>query len=297
MNFFKCLLETCKGTKVFVDLMKQSPGRAVWHLVLLSFFCALFILSCTYSGYSSRVDKAFTALENELGPVSIKNNAIFAPRAGESKSVVIADNMIRVDYLSSLKNGLPEIDADGINSGFLWVPTMLTAWFKVAPDKFLLVPFAYNAKDILAAENVERSAIKAYIEKNTSPKYNLICQFSNLSWKGLKDYCKKTLVSFMFFLNFGGILLQVIFFVSVFALILNLSSRNNNKALLKYSERFVVGIYASFPPLLVAAVFRAFELPYLSFNSVYVIGFSIYLIVIFARLQLELNPRSTQTGE
>jgi hypothetical protein len=101
----------------------------------------------------------------------------------------------------------------------------------------------------------------------------------------------------MFFLNFGGILLQVIFFVSVFALILNLSSRNNNKALLKYSERFVVGIYASFPPLLVAAVFRAFELPYLSFNSVYVIGFSIYLIVIFARLQLELNPRSTQTGE
>ena len=101
----------------------------------------------------------------------------------------------------------------------------------------------------------------------------------------------------MFFLNFGGILLQVIFFVSMFALILNLSSRNNNKTLLKYSERFVIGIYASFPPLLVATVFRAFELPYLSFNSVYVIGFSLYLIVIFARLQLEFNARPPLAGE
>ena len=291
MNFFKCLFETCKGTRVFVGLLKQSAGRAVLHLLFLSLLCSLFIMLCTYSGYSTRVDKAFNSLGKELGPISIKNNAIVAPQAGENKSVVIADSMIRVDYLSSLENDLPVIDADGINSGFLWVPTMLTAWFKVAPDKFLLVPFAYNAKDVLPAENVERGAIKDYINKNTSPKYDLICQFSNLSWDGLKDYCKKTLVSFMFLLNFGGILLQVIFFVSMFSLILNLSSRSNNKTLLKYSERFVIGIYASFPPILVATIFRAFELPYLSFNSVYVIGFSIYLIVIFSRLQLVLNPQ------
>ena len=151
MNFFRCLLETCKGTRVFVELLKQSLGRAVLHLLFLSLFCSLFIMLCTYSGYSKRVDKAFTALEKELGPISIKNNAIVAPQAGDNKSVVIADNMIRVDYLSSLENDLPKFDADGINSGFLWVPTMLTAWFKVAPDKFLLVPFAYNSKDILPA--------------------------------------------------------------------------------------------------------------------------------------------------
>ena len=297
MNFFTCLLETCRGTKVFINLLKQSLGRAVWHLIFLSFLCSLFITFCTYSGYSTRIDRAFTALESKLGPISVENNALVAPQAGDDQSIVIADNMIRVDYLSSMKKDLPKIDADGINSGFLWVPTMLTAWFKIAPDKFLLVPFAYNAKSMLPAENVERKSIKTYIEKNTSSKYDLICQFSDMSWQGLKDYCKKTLVSFMFFLNFGGILLQVLFFVAMFSLILNLSSRGNNKALLKYKERFVVGIYTSFPPILVATVFRAFELPYLSFNSVYVIGFSIYLIVVFTRLQLEFNARSPYSAK
>ncbi|MDD5728432.1 MAG: hypothetical protein PHV59_07720 [Victivallales bacterium] len=291
MNFFKCLFETCKGTAVFPLLLHQSPGRALWHLAMLSLACSLFIVSCSYSGYAEQTASAFAMLENNFGPIHISDKRISATHADKDKSLLLADNRIRVNYLTSLKNGIPEIDTGEINSGFLWTPTMLTAWFKVASDKFLLIPFVYNAAETLQAVNVERSGIKAYIEKNTSAESPVICHFPQLSWAALEDYCLNMLVALIFIREFGGILLQVLFFVLMFSFLLNLRSRRNSQPLLKYRERFVTGIYASFPPLLVATVFRAFELPYLSFDTVFLIGFSLYLIVVFSRLQLDLDRR------
>jgi hypothetical protein len=95
----------------------------------------------------------------------------------------------------------------------------------------------------------------------------------------------------------GGILFQVLLFVMMFSFILNLSSKNTGAPVLKYKTRYIIGLYTSFPPLLIATIFRAFELPFLSFNSVYVLSFSIYLIVVFTQLQLRLNsggPNKTE---
>lgn len=293
MNFFTALLGTCKDTKVFTKLLSQTPGRAFWHLCILVLICSLFIMLCTYSRTSHGIDEAFARIKETFGDIQVNKNGITAKNVNENKSILVADNLRRITYLSSIsKSGLPEIDADDVNSGLLWTPTMFALWVKISPDKFLFFPFAYYSNRELSAENIKRSAIAPYIKDNTSLKDKFICHFPELSWSVLNDYYKHLFISVEFFGNLIGIILQVLFFVMMFSFILNLSAQNTGAPVLKYSARFTIGIYASFPPLLIATMFRAFELPLLSFSSVYIICFAIYLIVIFTHLQLDLNTRT-----
>lgn len=290
MNFFTALLGTCKGTKVFLNLLSQSLTKTFWHLIVLSLICSLFILLCTYSTRSQDVNEIFMQLEETFGSIKVGKKGILPGKINETKSISVADNLYRVTYMPDAAKGqLPEIDADNINSGFLWTPTMLTSWLKTGPDKFILIPFAYHSDRQLSIESIKRSSILNYIKNNTSLKNELTSQYSELSWPALKNYCKNTLISASFMGDFGGIILRVLFFVMMFSFILNLSGKNTGAPVLKYKTRFVIGIYASFPPLLIATMFRAFELPFLTFNSIYVISFSIYLIVVYTQLQLNLN--------
>jgi len=292
MNFFTALTGTCKGTKVFLKLLSQSFRKSLWHLIVLALICSLFILLCTYSTRSREINSIFTQLEETFGKIKIDKQGIRPEKINKTKSLAVADNFYRITYMPDIEKGnISEIDAEDVNSGFLWTPTMLTSWLKTGPDKFLLIPFAYYSDRQLSIESIKRSSIINFIKNNTSTKNKLTSQYSELSWPALRNYCKSTLISASFLGNLLGIILRVLFFVMMFSFILNLSGKNTGAPVLKYHTRFVIGIYASFPPLLIATMFRAFELPFLSFNSVYVISFSIYLIVVYTQLQLNLNAK------
>lgn len=292
MNFLKVLIETCKGTGIFIKLLSHSLGRALWHLFLLAVISALFILLCTYSGMLENVDKAFSRLEENFGAISADGTGVRPQNMNRENSLLLWSNRFRVNYLPDGAEGkLPEIDADDVNMGFLWTPVMLVSWIKTGQDKFLLIPYAYYSDVLLPAVSKERLEILPYIKSHTSLQQKLFCQFSALNWPALSDYCKRMYISASFLGNVSVTLLQVLFFVIMFAFILNLSG-STGRPVLRYRERFVIGIYTSFPPVLIASFFPAFELPFLSFNSVYVICFSIYLIIVFTRLQLDLNLRA-----
>jgi hypothetical protein len=298
MKFFTALIGTCKGTKVFLNLLSQSLNRAFFHLLLLALICSLFIVLCTYPKNSQEVNNTFTKLEETFGEIQVSKKGILSEKIHKTRSFPVSEGIYRITYIQDIdKAKLPEIDADDVNSGFLWTPTMLTSWFKIGPDKFFLIPFAYFSDRQLSIETIPRSSILTYIKNNTSLKNELNNQYSELTWPALQDYCKSTLVSITFLGNLAGIILRVLFFVLMFSFILNLSGKNTGNPVLKYKTRYIIGIYASFPPLLVATMFRAFELPFLSFNSIYVIGFSLYLIVVYTQLQLNLNASGQDNTE
>ncbi len=298
MTFFTALIGTCKDTKVFTKLLSQSLGRAFWHLCILATICSLFILMCTYSKNAHKIDKAFAQMEETFGDIQVNKNGITPKNINEKKSFLVADNSQKITYLPSIGKGdLSEIDADDVNSGLLWTPTMFAPWLKIGPDNFLLIPFACYSNKQLSPESIKRSAIASYIKDNTFLKGKFVCYFPELSWSTLNDYYKNMFIPAEFFGNLFGILLQVLFFIMMFSFILNLSAKNTNNPVLKYRTRFTIGIYVSFPPLLIATMFRAFELPLLSFSSVYIICFSIYLIVVFTRLQLDFNAQTPDKTE
>ncbi|MBU8901960.1 MAG: DUF1189 domain-containing protein [Victivallales bacterium] len=290
MNFFTALIETCKGTKVFLKLLSQTLGKSLWHLFFLILICSLFIMLCTYSESTERINETFAHLEETFGDIQVGKKGIISTKIKKTISFPVVDDRYTITYIPEIdKAKLPKIDADDMTSGFLWTPTMLTSWTKLGPDKFLLIPFAYCSDKQLSIKSMKRSSILTYIKNNTSAEKKVISLSPELNWTALRKYCTNTLISVAFLGNIVGILLQTLLFVMMFSFILNLSSKNTGAPALKYKTRFVIGIYVSFPPLLIATMFSAFQLPFLSFNSVYVICFSIYLIVVFTHLQLNLN--------
>jgi hypothetical protein len=293
MNFLTALTGTCKGTKIFSQLLYQPLLRTFMHLLLLVFCCSIFILACTYYPNSHKVDETFSEIKNLFGDINVSKEGILPATPDKTKSMLVANNSIRLSYIPAPdKNSFSDIDADEVNSGFIWTPTMISLWVKTGSDNFTLAPFTYFSKEPLFPEEVKRPLIATYIKNNSSLENELISQFPALNWQSLNDYFKASFISLLFMSNLIGISLQVLFFVAMFSFILNLSRGNKAIPVLKYKQRFVIGIYASFPPLLIASMFSAFELPYLSFNSVYVICFSIYLITVYTRLQLEYNSNN-----
>ena len=290
MKFFTALIGTCKGTKIFLNLLSQSLGRTLWHLFILALACSFFVTLCTYPSRREEINETFSQLKEVFGEVQIGKKGIVSKKINETRSFPALDNQVRITYLPNIDKGkLPEIDADDVRAGFLWTPTMLTSWYKTGADNFMLFPFAYYSDRQLYFENLPRSAVLNYIKNNTSTKYELITPYSDISWTALNDYCIKQFSSMIFMGQLTSILFQTLFFVMMFSFILNLSGRGTGAPVLKYKTRFIIGIYASFPPLLVATMFPAFELPFISFGSVYVICFSVYLIVVYTHLQLHLN--------
>ena len=294
MNFFKALIGTCKGTKVFVDLLSQSLSKALLHLLLLALFCSFFITLCTYFTNSEEINDIFS----RFGKLQTGEKGITAEKIKETRSFSVDNDEARITYIPDIsKEKLPEIDADGVNAGFLWTPAMLASWMKSGPDSFILMPFAYRSDMQISVVNVERTSVLNYIKRNTSADGKLFCNDPELSWDTIKSYCKSKLTKMIFFKSLTSILFQVLLFVMMFSFILNLSSKNTGSPVLKYKTRYIIGLYTSFPPLLIATMFRAFELPFLSFNSIYVLSFSVYLIVVFTHLQLRLNsgdPNKTE---
>jgi len=289
MKFFTALIGTCKGTNVFIKLLSQSLGRTFWHLFLLALICSFFVALFTYPSRSEEVGETFKKLKETFGKIQTGKKGMLSEKINETRSFPTADNQFRITYIPDTKKGkLPEIDANDVSSGFLWTPTMLASWLKFG-DKFILIPFAYYSDRMLSIENLERSSILSYINNNTSLKNEFVSPYSDLSWPSLENYCNKTLASTAFVGNMLSVIFQILFFVMMFSFILNLSARGSGAPVLKYKNRYIIGIYASFPPMLIATLFSAFELPYINPSSVYVICFSVYLIVVYTNLQLNLN--------
>ena len=293
MNFFKCLAGTCKGTRIFTELLRQTVGRTIFHLFTMVILCSFFIGILTYSSMMNKVDESIKQLSDTLGPIEISKEGIKLGGVKESESLLFAGNMCRFNYLPSIeKVSLPDIDDDNIMWGIILCPRMILAWQKAGDDDFIIIPLTAFSESMkmFGARKLNRSEIIPFIKDNTSLKDKLITPIGDLSWIGIGNAFKKWLPVALFIGRSIGILWQVVLFVLIFSFILNISGKKPGNALLTFKERFAIGIYASFPPLIVASIFDALDLPFLSFNTIFVIGFSIYLIIVYTRLQLYFNP-------
>ena len=56
----------------------------------------------------------------------------------------------------------------------------------------------------------------------------------------------------------------------------------------------VLAIYAGLPPMLIGSVAEALRLPFLNFNLIYVLGMTLYLIMVMNRLERLRQEREWQ---
>ncbi|MEI8245175.1 MAG: hypothetical protein WCI51_05045 [Lentisphaerota bacterium] len=295
MSFFNTLLGVCKGTEIFMQLFRLSPWKALWHLLILTTLCAIFITTVKTFPLYKDIDIACDAVAEQFGPVKFTDNGIFPSTEPGRGRVVQLTETATITYIPDLNTAtLPDFDGENSTRGVFWSPGLVAGWYKTDATEYLLVPLIYAPqKARISARPFQKDGIMQYLKENSSAGNPFRLPVSSINAADMKIPVKiyATVITLGF--QFLQILFQTVLLTALFTMIFNLVGSRNFK-ILKFRNIFVTAVYAGFPAIIVASFFPAFDLP-LDFNTVFIFCFAVYFIYIMSRLERDLSGEKPET--
>ncbi|QSH40269.1 DUF1189 family protein [Lentisphaerota bacterium ZTH] len=313
MNFISAISGVCKGTSVFLNLMRHSLFKALLHLILFSIACAIMITVIQSFIYFKVIDTGWRILNQECGEIRFTPEGILPGKQPEKMRFFSISSTMSVLYLpAGYKGEIPDLENSRADRGIIWTPSLVLTWGKTQGNGYIAFPFIYNKPPTSVKINFLKQADLIKYVKDNMPKtvaagtpgkrvsaVKAADASSNTAQNtAITETVKKMLtpagtklmfVSFLLIACSLALLAQALLFVSIFSLIFNLIG-SRRRGTLKLRDLFVVGIYTSLPPLLIASAYTALELPFLSFNTVFLICFTVYLMYVVSSLENRLAP-------
>lgn len=289
-GFFKAFFGACRGRDIFYTLRTHSWKRTLWHLFLLSFITGLIIgkaQSDRVSAYIDLAEEVFTGafgkeicVSNAVGswnwicPVKdpLKPRHIALPKGGAfyytGNSSVVPDSLknvsgtlvvwspaqlgVSVPVESGTNNCMIVDTATGRISQFRGTNASLEKIFKETPDK---LPYP--------VESMKKEPVKSFFVV-ISMLFGLCAMAGTVLW------------------NFVVVLLYTGIFMGMYRL---LNGPAGRLRFLTLGQMWKCGIYAAFPAMAVASLFPILELPFFSYETVFMIGLLAYWMAVVSRLE------------
>ncbi|OGV56899.1 MAG: hypothetical protein A2017_05180 [Lentisphaerae bacterium GWF2_44_16] len=291
MNFFNILFSVCTGTEIFPKLLDISLRRSIFHFILLTIACAFFILGGRAFPLWHSIDSTCNALSIEFGSLQIDNDGILPSKSPEKpRELFLLDNL-RVNYSPSEQDELKLLDSDNSKFGVAWTPGILCAWMKLNSSDYLFMPLIYPEKNItIPRAPMTKSEGVEYIKKYASAKGPFNFLLSKVNFSAMKPALFFYISAIIFMAALFKIIVSAVLFTSIFAVIYSLVGRDALSSL-PVKKLFVIGTYTAFPCIVIASFFPALELPFLDYQTVFLITFLFYLFIVFNRIQKSLNPK------
>ena len=289
VGFFKALFGVCAGTEIFLSLRRHSWPRVIGHLVLLALLLSLLIAV----GESRRIASRLTAAEKRI-----------VMEFGSS--LLCAPDGIRPEKDPNRFRGFEA--EPGVLLVYLGEKTQLelSATQRAAAHRLLLVAaprcFAFAVfsdgqwigrwQNHAAAGNFRcrDEELNADLSRRIAgAKAELETQVTRIPMASVFQMLRGTLFAGYFWLWFGTQLVLAVLYTAIFTVVNRLIGGGTRFSPLSFSEYWKIGIYAGFPAMLVASAFPLFDLPFLSYPTVCMIGLVIYWMIAAARVAAELS--------
>ena len=289
-GFFKAFFGACRGREIFYTLRNHSWKRTLWHLFLLCFITGLIIgkvQTDRVATYISAAEELFTGafgkeicVSDAVGswnwvcPVQdpLKPRRISLPKGGAfyytGNSKAVPDTLKSVSGVlvvwspAKLGVSVPEqgggsscmiVDtATGRISRFKGSNASLEKIFKENPDKL--------PKPV---ESMKKEPVSGFFTVITM-LFGLCAMAGTVLW------------------HFAVALLYTGIFVGMYRL---LNGPSGRLRFLTLGGMWKCGIYAAFPAMAVASLFPILELPFFSYETVFMIGLLVYWMAVVSRLE------------
>jgi hypothetical protein len=240
---------------------------------------------------SDRIDAGLTVIQEKCGDIKITDKGILPSVKPEQVKLFAVPGGFSVCYMPlGYKGKLPDVDEENIDRGIIWTPGIIATWMKTKNDSYMLLPnIYYKLEDALQAREFQKDEIIPYLKKNGKIVGSLNLPYNNFSPEKFRTPFKIVAGVMLFLIFFITILPQAILFISIFSLIFSLIGGRRIKVL-KLRDLFVIATYAGFPAMIIGSLFPALELPLLDYNTVYLFGFTGYLMFIINRIERQLAP-------
>jgi len=313
MNFARVLISVCSGTEVFCKLLDFNPLRALFHLLLLIGLTSVFISVCRFFPMEASVSKLCSELSSRLGRIELSKEGVVPSKAPDKQASFILTPRFRLDYFPESSIALKDMDDWKPEMGLIWTPKAMLLWSRAAVGSYSVwrLPLYHGMPaeefSVFASKEQIDSFLKKAMELKTDasgvaakPEELLMDLFKAQFLGQLKGeiaswalpICMAHASAFLA-ANLIGIsifsLIIIFFFAAVqYMWVSGLSPR------LRFWNVVVITSYSAFPALVVASFVHAFDLPVLSYQTVFFICFFIYHMAAFSRVQRFLAPPKSQ---
>ena len=287
--FFKALYGTCTGRDIFYALRFHSWGRIIWHLLLLSIITGFITAYVDQSRRKSLFEAGKISFTNVFGErICIdKQRAPWTwvcPAVSPEKPREISLPNGGCFYYTACSRQVPESLKKATGVILVWTPAALA----------LAVPTGNGTYDFTAVDEKGRvTRSSGGIEQIKKVFQDVPEKFplppDQLSRENVNDVFDA--VWFLFGLiykvsltlrNFLLVWFYTLIFMAMYRL---LNGPAGRLRFLTLKEMWKCGIYAAFPPMVIASLFPILELPFVTYETVFMIALLIYWMAVIARLE------------
>ena len=320
MSFFKVLFSLCSGTGAFPRLTGLPVWRAFMHLFFLILLCCAVITAAFHFIHSSGIDAVTARFFAQTGPFVLTLTEIRPEKDPAVSRSYRLSRILRFDYFANAEDFKASKFPEGREQfGILCLPGGAAFWSAdfqnpdagryravYAPASVVFGIFA--GKDSSAADSLVRlsrgqnrvytaAELKEAIEKNlvggtennvpgsASPEHAYVIREREAAMQA-------NMLAAAFNLAFYLTEVLMLLVITVFFFSLAQFLRARIPPLQIPLKAIVTAtVYASFPPLIAATFFRALELRFPSFQTVFFISFFAYQLFAFNAVFQHFNPR------
>jgi hypothetical protein len=289
-GFFQALIGSCCGTAIFERLRNQHLGRTVFHLILMSLLCSVFMEVGIYKDWKKKSRATVNTIVENCGSIKIDKKGFTPEKSPQKLKNFIAAGPFAVTYLPE-GSSLPGDFQQGCNIGLLWKGNKLLLWQK-NNNGYLLTPIDNSQSD---NDSINAAAVEE-IEQTLNALHGVNIQGElNLTPGVLNVLSNMMLVTVLIMLAVFN-LFQVVFYIAIFTGIFALMNMGRPRRF-TVKEMIKLSVYAGFPAMLIGSAAAFLELPLLDFNLTYVLGMTFYLMFVMNRLDRDRQQREWQDKE
>ena len=311
MQFFQTITAVCSGPSVFPSLMNRNPFRAIFHLLLLCILLALVISVFKIAELREPRQIITKALGNYFGALVIQDGTSYPTRHAKRAKTFILTRNLRLDYMPFSADVLGKMDQWKERAGILWTPRGFLLWSTVeGEERFILLPLPLPSPDqtvpalplnAFSSTPFTAEEIRNYVQKNYFGKQEKAVEEKekkaedgerNALTIPLPSLVSSVSTVYNFFLGvsaFAGLFFTALMITFLFAGAQNLFTPQGDRKI-GFPRLMTIMVYAAFPPLIIAGLFTALSLPFLSFQTVFFVTFFIYQMLAFSAVNRSVNP-------
>ncbi len=293
LGFVQILIETCKGTTIFYHVLRQSPWKALFHLLLLMLICTVAVWGYNSFALVRGVNVAYERIEKACGKVTVNRNGLFPEKEPEKNRMIFSLPQIELTYVANTEAEIPKIDIGIASTGVVWMPKALAFWSSGYDANRYLVYTISNGK-YLKIDLIHPDRMNAYLKEVNAGAAKEEMVENSLMILGLLHPLALKLILLGSTLIGTGLLFFFPFFFLILmtSLIFSALGSRRLQGKLFFRDYFVLSCYIAFPCLLISAVWLALRLQigFLTYQWVSILSFYIYFMIVMGRIERWLSP-------
>ena len=301
VGFLKSFTGCCCGRYIFYTLRHHSWGRTLLHLFLLSLITGIIIGQVKterFRGQLETFQAVFTGIFGE--------EIYVTPQAGNWNWIAPVQNPLAPRettipgggkfYYTGNARKIPASLKNVTGTAVVWSPEMLGIAVPAGHGTFNCVTVR------TATGEIDRfTGTPASLEKIFTNAPAGIPRQEMLKKESVSEFFSGLSALLSFFLCAGTVIWNfflAVLYTGIFMLMYRLLNGPSGRLrFLSLQEMWKCGIYASFPAMAVAAFFPVLELPFVSYETVFMVGLLIYWMSVTAYLERTSPEQEEQNNE